>query len=160
MRTTGGSAPPWASARSPSRPSRPRLVVAPVASVNRLTKKATSTALSVGEDVRAVTVTHADDEFEDEALRRLKEQWRAWDPHMPLIVLHSPSRSLARPIVDYLRLVDDEDEHDQLIVLIAEMQLTHPWQRLLQNQRGAVLDHAIRKHTEVVIARLRFHVNA
>jgi len=74
-------------------------------------------------------------------------------------VLSSPSRSLTRPIVDYLLEVDAEDEHDRLIVLIPEMHLSHAWQRLLQNQRGAVLDRAIRRNTEAVIARLRFRVD-
>jgi hypothetical protein len=45
-------------------------------------------------------------------------------------------------------------------VLIPEMQLSHWWQRLLQNQRGGVLERAIRRHTNAVIARLRFRIDA
>jgi hypothetical protein len=74
-------------------------------------------------------------------------------------VLTSESRSLTRPFIDHLRKVEAEDEHDRLVVLIPETQLPRPWQRLLQNQRGAVLDRAIRKYTDVVICRLRFRVD-
>jgi hypothetical protein len=74
--------------------------------------------------------------------------------------LNSPARSLTRPIVDYLRKADAEDAHDRLLVLIPEMQLSHWWQRLLQNQRGGVLERAIRRHTNAVIARLRFRIDA
>ncbi|MGA5356068.1 hypothetical protein [Streptomyces purpurascens] len=33
-----------------------------------------------------------------------------------------------------------------------------PGQRLLQNQRGAVVAHAVRRETDVVICRLRFRL--
>lgn len=136
---------------------RRTLVVVPVGAVNRLTQEAIGAALSLGEDVRAVTVTHPD-ENDRPVAAKLEADWRAWNPHVPLTVVSSPSRSLTRPIVDHLRVVDAEDEHDRLVVLIPEMQLSHWWQRLLQNQRGAVLERAIRRDTEAVIARLRFRI--
>ncbi|MFE5934426.1 hypothetical protein ACFQ69_03535 [Streptomyces sp. NPDC056470] len=34
----------------------------------------------------------------------------------------------------------------------------HLWQRLLQNQRGAVVAHAVRRDTDAVICRLRFRL--
>ena len=42
-------------------------------------------------------------------------------------------------------------------MLIPEVQPMHPWQWILHNQRGVVLDRAIRQGTEnVVICRIRF----
>jgi hypothetical protein len=32
------------------------------------------------------------------------------------------------------------------------------WQRLLKNQRGAVVAHAVRRETDTVICRLRFRL--
>ncbi|MFJ8636664.1 hypothetical protein [Streptomyces sp. NPDC093568] len=43
-------------------------------------------------------------------------------------------------------------------VLIPEAEPEQLWQRLLQNQRGAVVAHAVRKETEAVICRLRFRL--
>ncbi|GAA5199677.1 hypothetical protein GCM10023322_75880 [Rugosimonospora acidiphila] len=131
------------------------LVIVPVGAVNRLTQEALGAALSLGDEVRAVTVVHVEDQAEAAGIRDL---WNRWHPDVPLTVLTSQTRSLTRPIVDYVRLVDAEDEHDRVVVLIPEMQLPRPWQRLLQNQRGAVLDRAIRKHTNAVICRLRFRI--
>ncbi len=43
------------------------------------------------------------------------------------------------------------------MVLIPEVQPSRPWQRILHNQRGFVLDRAIQKGTvNVVICRLHF----
>ncbi|MGW2906761.1 hypothetical protein ACWC91_30350, partial [Streptomyces sp. NPDC001204] len=59
-------------------------------------------------------------------------------------VLHSRTRSLPRPFVDHLRALAAQERQDRIVVLIPEMHLPRPWQRLLQNQRGAVLDRAVR----------------
>ncbi|MCQ4042017.1 APC family permease [Streptantibioticus rubrisoli] len=135
---------------------RRSLVIVPVGAVNLLTREAISAALSLGDEVRAVTVVHPDDQS---GAQRLREAWSAWHPQVPLIVLTSRTRSLTRPIVDHLRAVGAEEAHDRLVVLIPEMHLPRPWQRLLQNQRGAVLDRAIRRYTDAVICRLRFRID-
>jgi amino acid transporter len=140
----------------PGRPQlRRSLVVVPVGAVNLLTQRAISAALSLGEDVRAITVTYPEDAA---GTSRMLDDWAAWDPGVPLITLASPSRSLTRPIVDYLRRVSAEEQLERLVVLIPETHLPHIWQRLLQNQRGVVLDRAVRHYTDAVICRLRFRL--
>ncbi|AYN38603.1 hypothetical protein D9753_06365 [Streptomyces dangxiongensis] len=46
----------------------------------------------------------------------------------------------------------------RVTVLIAEVEPERLWQRLLQNRRGGVVAHAVRRDTEAVICRLRFRV--
>lgn len=46
----------------------------------------------------------------------------------------------------------------RITVLIPEVEPAHMWQRLLQNQRGAVVAHAVRHETDTVICRLRFRL--
>ena len=51
--------------------------------------------------------------------------------------------------------------YDQLVVLIPEVQPTRPWQAILHNQRGFVLEQAIQRGTKnVVICRLRYQLSA
>ncbi|TCN29321.1 hypothetical protein EV644_103716 [Kribbella orskensis] len=45
-----------------------------------------------------------------------------------------------------------------MFVLIPEVEPEHLWQRILQNNRGALLAHALRKDTDAVVCRLRFRV--
>ena len=78
---------------------------------------------------------------------------------MQLLTLRSAHRSLAEPIVNYLRLVEAEDKYHRLVVLIPEIQPDRPWQALLHNQRGVILDRAIRRGTRnVVLCRLRYRL--
>jgi hypothetical protein len=145
--------------KTPKPPSKKKsLVVVPVASLSRLTAEGISAALSLGDDVIAVTVCFADPE--DEATDvSFREQWEEWHPNIPLITLRSLHRSIARPIVKYLCDIEDEDKYHRLVVLIPEVQPKKFWYYLLFNQRGVILDRAIRRGTaNVVLCRLRYRL--
>lgn len=47
-----------------------------------------------------------------------------------------------------------------MFVLIAEVEPEHAWQRMSQNQCGAVLARALRRRTDTVVCRMRFRVSA
>jgi hypothetical protein len=134
------------------------MVVVPVGGMSRLTQEGVSAALSLGRDVVAVTVCYND--ADDEALHgHFHEQWDEWNPGVPLVTLHTGHRSLAPPIVEYLRGLETDDKYDRVVVLIPEVQPARAWQRVLHNQRGFVLDRAIQKGTtNVVICRLHFQL--
>jgi amino acid transporter len=134
------------------------LVVVPVGGMSQLTREAISAALSLGDEVVAVTVCYVDPE-EERAVVSFQVQWNDWHPNVPLITLRTAHRSLAPPIVEYLRLLEQEERYQRVVVLIPEVQPNRPWQWILHNQRGVVLNRAIRKGTEnVVICRLRFRL--
>ena len=144
----------------------PVLVVVPVMGLSRLTAEGISAALSLGDDVVAVTVVYTDSggDSDSEAGAQtpdasFHEQWQAWRPEVPLITLRSVHRSLAKPIVHYLHQLEAEDTYHRLVVLIPEVQPTGPLQWLLHNQRGIILDRAIRRGTaNVVLCRLRYRL--
>ena len=116
-------------------------------------------ALSLGDEVIAVTVSYGDPE-DAEPDEEFPQMWNRWHPNVPLTTLHTRRRSLAPPIVDYLRDIEAQDRHRRLVVLIPEVRPVRPWQQILHNQRGVVLDRAIRRGTQnVVICRLRFSLS-
>ncbi|WP_371917092.1 hypothetical protein [Streptomyces sp. IMTB 2501] len=79
-------------------------------------------------------------------------------------------RTLGRPIAAYVREVAAAEPGTQVTVLIPEAEperlwlgvppreRSRAWGRLLQNQRGAVVAHAVRRETDAVICRLRFRL--
>jgi amino acid transporter len=135
------------------------LVVVPVAGMSRLTAEGISAALSLGDDVIAVTVVFTDSDDDPAPDVSFRDEWRAWRPEVPLITLRSAHRSLAAPIVSYLQSIEAEDKYHRLVVLIPEVEPARPWQWLLHNQRGVILDRAIRRGTQnVVLCRLRYRL--
>ena len=145
--------------KTPKPPTRRKsLVVVPVASISRITAEGISTALSIGDEVVAVRVCFADpeDEAADVSFRR---RWEEWHPNVPLITLRTTHRAISRPIVQYLCQLEAEDQYQSLVVLIPEVQPRRFWDYLLFNQRGVILDRAIRRGTvNVVLCRLRYRL--
>ncbi|MBO1335662.1 APC family permease [Streptomyces sp. VRA16 Mangrove soil] len=147
--------------RIPEVPCRTRsLVIVPVAGISRLTSEALTAANALGDEVRAVTVCHLDpeDRARTEALTR---DWALWNPGVELITLSqgpSERRTLGRPVAAYVRAAAAADPGTRVTVLIPEAEPGRAWQRLLQNQRGAVVAHAVRRDTDAVICRLRFRL--
>ncbi|WP_336203749.1 APC family permease [Nonomuraea sp. LPB2021202275-12-8] len=135
-------------------PPRPRrsLVVVPVHAVTRLTGDALSAALSLGDRVVAVNISHPEDERQ---ARAFVEDWERWDPGVELVQLFDAHRRLDQPLLTYLAQVPEQ----HVFVLIAEVEPEHAWQRMLQNQRGAVLARALRRRTDAVVCRMRFRVS-
>ncbi|AYG78379.1 Putrescine importer PuuP [Streptomyces hundungensis] len=144
--------------RIPAPPHRERsLVIVPVSSLSRLTSEALTAAASLGDEVRAVTVSHPDPE-DRAALHTLERRWAQWDPGVELVRLSCARRSLGRPIAAYVREVAAAEPGSRITVLIAETEPEHLWQRLLHNQRGAVVAHSVRRETDAAICRLRFRL--
>jgi hypothetical protein len=133
----------------------------PVQGMSRLTAEGVSVAMSLGDDVVAVTVVFTDevDDPADVPDVDFRAEWEAWRPEVPLIALRSPHRSLAKPIVHYLRSVEADDKYHRLVVLIPEVEASKPWEWVLHNQRGIILERAIRRGTNnVVLCRLRYRL--
>jgi amino acid transporter len=138
---------------------RASLVVVPVVGMSRLTAEGISVAMSLGEDVIAVTVVFTDDDDGQAADVAFRDEWNAWRPEVPLITLRSAHRSIAKPIVSYLQAIEAEDKYHRLVVLIPEVQPARPWEWVMHNQRGLILDRAIRHGTQnVVLCRLRYRL--
>lgn len=136
----------------PPRPNR-SLVVVPVHAVSRLTRDALAAALSLGDHVEAVHVTHPEEEA---SAREFVDAWERWRPDVPLVQLHDERRRLGAPIVEHLR----RHAGCHVFVLVAEVEPERFWQRVLQNRRGAVLARALRRHSDAVVCRMRFRIGA
>ncbi len=137
----------------PSLPERKRtVVVVPVTNVSRLTQHALSEAISLGEDVIAVTVV-LDGESSGLPEANVKGDWREWNPGVELRVLHTDYASIVQPIVklvDELRAEDDR----QVVVLIPVVIPDRLRYRLLHNQIDLALASELRRRPDVVVARV------
>jgi hypothetical protein len=137
----------------PERPqSAKSLVIVPVSSISKLTEYALHAALSLGDDIIAVSV-------HPEAAQRaaFRADWDRWNPGVRLEILDSPHRSLVHPIVDYVRQAQGGGR--QVAVLILEIQPRRWRYRILQNQRGLLLATVLRASTDVVICTIPYRLS-
>ena len=139
--------------RTPPQPSRMEsIVIVPTSTVNLLTEKALSAALSLGDTVVAVAVA-ADEEERDEILKA----WTEWKCGPPIEVIVDKHRSLIRSVLKYIKSI--EDENALITVLIPEIIPRKRRHEILQNQRGRLLAAVLRARTHVVVATLPFKLH-
>jgi amino acid transporter len=136
------------------RPPRPKrstsTVMVPFTDLSRLTSAALSQALSMGDQVVAVTVVFA----EDKGRRaELEAAWKKWDPGVPLVVLTSQYHSVVRPLLHYIGTLKPSASH-RVVVLIPVVEPRHFWHRTLHNHLDLILSAALRRRRNVVVARL------
>jgi hypothetical protein len=168
----------------PKAPTQSRTtVVVPVTQVSKLTSQVISDAISLGQEVIAVTVElyheppetdhvvatpegergtsppvarHHRDDRPEEPLT-LSEQWERWNPGVPLQVLKPEYASVVDPIVAFIDKLRRQRD-DQIVVLIPTV---HPakWRyRLLHNQIDLSLARALAGRHDIVVARVRFEL--
>jgi hypothetical protein len=139
--------------RTPPPPHRrDSIVIVPTSTVNLLTAQAVSAALSLGQTVVGVAVAGDDDEC-----AQIKRSWDEWKSGVPLEVLLDPHRSLIRTVLRYIESVENEDA--TIMVLIPEIIPSKRRHEILHNQRGRLLEAALKTRTDVVIAVLPFHIH-
>jgi amino acid transporter len=132
-------------------PMREERVVVPIPGLDRAAIQAINVARSIDDDVRAVYIS--DDLDEAGAVRSAFEHQV---PGVPLVVVESPYRALAGPLLAYLDVLDQAwppDKREPItFVVIPEYVARSWWERILYNQSAKRLRTVLlgRPHTVVV----------
>jgi amino acid transporter len=131
---------------------RESIVIVPSSTVNLLTERAVSAAISLGDTVVAVAVAGDEDERD-----RIIRDWSAWECGAQIEVIMDPHRSLVRSVIKYVESIDREDAI--VMVLIPEIVPRKRRHEILHNQRGRLLSAALKSRTDVIGARLPFRLH-
>ena len=132
-------------------PHREERVVVPIAGINRAVIQAINVGRSIDPDVRAVYIS----EDRDDAAA-VRKQFERQVPGVPLVVVESPYRALAGPLLAYLDVLDSAwppgKAHPITFIVIPEYVARSWWERLLYNQSSKRLRSILlgRPHTVVV----------
>jgi predicted metalloprotease with PDZ domain len=126
--------------------------VIPTTTVSVLTERALSAGLSMGETVVAVAVAG-----DEEERAQITQAWNEWQCGVPIEVLIDPQRSLVRTVLQYVRSV--EHENATITVLIPIVVPRKRRHEILHNQRGRLLEAALKARTDVIVATLPFHLH-
>jgi amino acid transporter len=97
--------------------------------------------------VRAVFV-----ETDPAKTAKLEEKWARWGLGVPLVILNSPYRSLLRPLVEYLDVLQSQGDDHMVTIVIPEFLPSRWWQHILHNQTALLIKGTLlfRKNTVVV----------
>ncbi len=104
-------------------------VVVPVDDINRITMGAIGMARAISGHITAVHLT--DDPYASEAFR---ERWSRVVPDVPLLLIDSPYRAFAAPMVAYFDLLEQTEPDMRITVILPGFKAHHWWESLLHNQ--------------------------
>ncbi|MDQ1575655.1 MAG: hypothetical protein QOH55_805 [Microbacteriaceae bacterium] len=74
--------------------------------------------------------------IDEEATRRLQEQWVEQNIHVPLTILESPYRDFGEPLIKYIKQRRLEHGSEVITVYIPQYIVGHWWETLLHNHRA------------------------
>jgi amino acid transporter len=128
-------------------------VIVPISGIHRGVIAALEYAKSIApHHVTAVYVN-----LDDEAARKLREKWQQWGSGVNLVVVASPYRSLARPLLNYVDRVKRTTKGVVTIVL-PEFVPAKWWQNLLHNQNTLFLKGALLFKRGIVVTNVPYHL--
>ncbi len=104
-----------------------------------------------------LTAVHVTDSSED--VERVRKQWESCPcGDAELVVLESPYRALASPLLAYIDALHESYPQDTIIVVLPEFVPGHWWEHLLHNQTALRLKAALLFHPGVIVANVPYHL--
>jgi hypothetical protein len=132
-------------------PHREERVVVPISGLDRAAVQAINVGRSIDDDIRAVYIS-----ADPDGAAAVREAFERQVPGVPLVVVESPYRALAGPLLAYLDVLDaawPPDKPDPVtFVVIPEYVARSWWERILYNQSAKRLRRELlgRRHTVIV----------
>jgi hypothetical protein len=125
----------------------PPIVVIPVRSWNKITRKALRFSTQISDQIYAVHV-----ETDDRLKHKLEEQWRKYvlEPAKAagaqppeLVSLSSPYRKFFGSLLDFIEKIEQEHPHRRVAIVIPNLAEFKWYQAILHNQRAVLLNAAL-----------------
>jgi amino acid transporter len=128
--------------------------VVPIAVLDLAALHALAYAVSLAQPVLALHVSPTEEEAE-----RFKRTWQAWGDHLPLEVVVSPYRSTVAPLANYIAALHRQRPDVTLTLVVPEVVVAKPWQRILHNRTAARLRASLVAYEGIVITTVPFHLS-
>ncbi|MBV9583028.1 MAG: APC family permease [Chloroflexi bacterium] len=131
--------------------------VVPIADLHVPARQALAYARALAPDDQHVIAVHVTDDVEEAT--ELQGQWGTWQPGIQLVIIESPYRSLAGPLLAYVDALQETHPKDTVTVVLPEYVPSHWWEHLLHNQTALRLKGALLFHPGVVVTNVPYHIS-
>ena len=135
-----------------------RLIV-PIAGLDGVSVQSLAYARSISHHVTAVHVA-----VDTNDANMVRAAWSEWQQHLAeedethLVMIESPYRSLARPLLAYIDTVHELFPDDTLTVILPEFVVTHWWEHILHNQTALRLKASLLFRPGIVVTNIPQHL--
>ncbi len=95
---------------------------------------------------------------DEEEQAKIEAAWEDFGLDVPLEILYSPYRELARPVLRYVDELDAQRENDIVTIVIPEFVVGSWWAQLLHNQSALFLKGRLLFRKNTVVTSVPYHV--
>lgn len=140
----------------PSRPTMRHRIIIPVSGIHRGVLPALDYARSLAGNGHEITAVYV--EINPENTEEVRKQWEVWAGGVPLKVLHSPFRSITKPLISFIG--EDACQHKDSIttIVLPEFVPRAWWQQLLHNQTALLLKGKLLFARNIVVTSVPHHL--
>ncbi len=108
---------------------RPSHAIIPVDAIGKITLGAIEMAQAIASEI---TVVHLTDDSEQ--AEKFQARWNAALPDVPLLIIESPYRAFAAPMLAYIESLERTEADRRITVILPGFKAHHWWESLLHNQ--------------------------
>lgn len=137
-----------------ARPQTKNLNILLVGGMNRGTLNGLQYLKSLEGTARCIHV-----EIEGHDNPRVKRLWGEWERDLELIIIQSPYRSYAEPLVEYIRQVQREEGFGFVTVIVPEFVVNRWWESMLHNHTATWLQIVLRSMPGVAVTNMRYRLD-
>ena len=131
-------------------------VIVPISGIHRGVLKALEYAKAIApEHVTALYIN-----LDEEATQKLRAKWSDWGAGVELVVIASPYRSLAGPLIRYIDRRTIQHEDQMVTVVLPEFIAARWWHHLLHNQTSLMLKGALLFKPNVIVTSVPYHLKS
>jgi amino acid transporter len=138
---------------APTRVRRHRVLLT-IGGVHRGTLQALNYARSLSNDVTAVHVALDPEEGE-----MVRHKWEKWGDGVRLVIINSPYRALAEPLLSYIREIAAQRQPGEVLTVVVPEFVPHNiWHNFLHMQTAFFLQIGLLGLHDIVITEVPYHV--
>jgi amino acid transporter len=128
-------------------------VIIPVSGLQTAVLNAIKYAKALSDDVAAVYVC-----LDTAEMEKMQAKWKTYGMGVPLVILHSPYRSIIEPVMDYIDGIRERYADGIITVVLPEFVPQKWWHHLLHNQTALLLKGVMLFKKGVVSTSVPLHL--
>lgn len=136
-------------------PAKREHVVIPIDGINQITLSAINVAREISSNLTAVHL--AEDREEAETFR---SRWEELIPDVPLLIIESPYRAFAAPMLAYIESLELSEGDEAIIVILPGFKAHHWWESILHNRAIRRLKPLLEAEVGVRVVEFDYDVRA
>jgi len=129
-------------------------VIMPVSGVHRGTLEALRFAHTLSDDITAVHVC-----IDQKEREKIETKWQTWGDGYRLVILNSPYRLFAEPLIDYINQLEEVLMPGEIITIVVPQFIPkHWWQYFLHSRTAETLRKVLLQRKNIVIMEVPYQI--